>query len=199
MDTKFRMCQDGKIHFLSMVSWYVILLFISYISINCYPLTAALWVVIWQRIYKFERKVDVHVDTDRTLSKIGKVFESDDIEDEFDAEDNTDADLVIPKGVCRSVNVRKHRKVYYAARVALLAKAQVGLMSNTRASQLVYQRICRDEMNKHGLRPVDIARMLPIATAACFIKTDEDFLAESLLKHEDVVKGVPQGGGFKGK
>jgi len=76
--------------------------------------------------------------------------------------------------------VRPHRRIPYAVRVAHLAKAQVGLLSNIKANELVYARICREEMIKHGLRPSHIAHMVPLAVAACFIPLDEDFLAASL-------------------
>lgn len=76
--------------------------------------------------------------------------------------------------------VRSNRRVPYAVRVAHLAKAQVGLLSNIKANELVYARICRDEMIKHGLRPSHIAHMVPLAVAACFVPLDADFLAASL-------------------
>jgi len=151
------------------------------------------WVLVFQRICGYERLHNGHADTISSLRKIGKVYSTDDIEDEFATD--SDKDLVSCRDV---VNVRAHRKIHYAARVALLAKAEVGLMSNTKASQLVYQRICRDEMIKHGVRPTHIARILPLAVAACLVKTDEDYLAESMLQ-EIGKRDSPMGGGCLGK
>jgi len=76
--------------------------------------------------------------------------------------------------------VRSSRRVSYAVRVAHVAKAQVGLLSNTRANELVYGRLCREEMVKHGVRPSHVAHMVPLAVAACFIPLDSDFLAASI-------------------
>jgi hypothetical protein len=92
----------------------------------------------------------------------------------------TDADL-IPDAVCKEIKqVRSHRRVSYAVRVAHVAKAQVGLLSSCKANELVYARLCREEMVKHGVRPSHIAHMVPLAVAACFIPLDSDFLAASI-------------------
>lgn len=94
--------------------------------------------------------------------------------------DDLDADLT-HEPVRQDIKlVRSNRRVPYAVRVAHLAKAQVGLLSNVKACELVYARVCRDEMVKHGLRPSHIAHMVPLAVAACFIPLDADFLAASL-------------------
>lgn len=82
--------------------------------------------------------------------------------------------------------VRSSRRVSYAVRVAHIAKAQVGLLANSRANELVYSRLCREEMVKHGVRPSHIAHMVPLAVAACFIPLDSDFLAASIRQGEDM-------------
>lgn len=85
--------------------------------------------------------------------------------------------------VCKDLKqVRSSRRIPYAVRVAHLAKAQVGLLANTRANELVYARICREEMVKHGVRPSHIAHLVPIAVAAAFIPLDSDFLAASIRR-----------------
>lgn len=80
--------------------------------------------------------------------------------------------------------VKSSRRVSYAVRVAHVAKAQVGLLANSRANELVYSRLCREEMVKHGVRPSHIAHMVPLAVAACFIPLDSDFLAASIRQGE---------------
>ncbi len=91
-----------------------------------------------------------------------------------------DADLLPDPHSEDTKNVRSSRRISYAVRVAHLAKAKVGLLTNTKANELVYARLCRDEMIKHGLRPSHIAHSVPLAVAACFIPLDADFLAASI-------------------
>jgi hypothetical protein len=126
----------------------------------------------------------LHADAFKALDVVDKVFGDDNVDDGLRPE-NEDRDLVVAEN---RVNVRPRRKFHYASRVALLAKAQVGLMSHSKANELVYQRLCRDEMLKHGVRHTHIARLLPLAVAACFVRTDEDTIAESMreiLERED--------------
>jgi len=127
------------------------------------------------------------------LAQIGAVFSNDEVGDGFEVSSGEDEDLLHDKNM---VNVKVGRKIHYAARVALLAKAQVGLMSNNRASQLVYQRICRDEMVKHGVRPTHLARLLPLAVASCFIMTDEDRLAAEIMRSVEAHGGGTPTKGF---
>nr|UHS72211.1 MAG: hypothetical protein 1 [Tombusviridae sp.] len=136
-----------------------------------------------------------HHSTEKAIKIIGKVFSDPDVDCEY-MTNGGDRDLIADKNMTK---VRTQRKFHYFARVALLAKAQVGLLKRSQANEMVYRRLCRDEMVKHELRPTDIARMLPLAVAACFAKTDEDFLAESILGHKDLREGHPLGSGFLGK
>jgi len=91
-----------------------------------------------------------------------------------------DSDLYQDAECVNLKRVRSHRRVPYAVRVAHLAKAQVGLLSRSKANEMVYARICRDEMIKHGVRPSHMAHLCPLAVAACFVPLDADILAESL-------------------
>lgn len=131
-------------------------------------------------VYGWVRRCRVHRDTLASIGKIEGVFSEEDVDDGVQGvEEGVDRDLSKGKNM---VNVKQKRKVQYASRVALLAKAQVGSMEYSKANFLVYQRICRDEMVKHGVRPTHIAGVLPVAVAACFIKTDSDVLAESIIE-----------------
>lgn len=96
------------------------------------------------------------------------------------------------------MSVRSHRRVSYAVRVAHAAKAQVGLLSNTRANYLVYQRLCRDEMVKHRVRPSHIAHSLPLAVAACFIPLDSDWLGASIMRSDELKERVSRMAGSNG-
>lgn len=106
---------------------------------------------------------------------ITTVFSDDDVACDLEKED---PDAVSDAGV---IKIRRKRKIHYAARVALIAKSQVGQLSRTKANELVYQRICREEMVKHGVRPTHIARILPLAVAACYIATEEELVADAIL------------------
>jgi len=99
-----------------------------------------------------------------------------------------DADLTEATLPCQSVTTQVHpekaikssRRVHYAVRVAHLAKAEVGLLSNSKANELVYARVCREAMIKHGVRKSHIAHAVPLAVAACFVPLDADFLSASI-------------------
>ena len=84
--------------------------------------------------------------------------------------------------------MKSHRRVSYAVRVAHDAKAEVGLLANTKANELVYARVCREAMIKHNVRKAHIAHTLPIAVAACFIPLDSDFLAASLRQSREMTE-----------
>jgi hypothetical protein len=135
--------------------------------------------------YVLSFRVTLHPATSQVFSEIVRRFQEESMLSDAGCPavavgEDVDVDLT-PEPVRKDIKlVRSHRRVPYAIRVAHLAKAQVGLLANTKANELVYARICRDEMVKHGLRPSHIAHMVPIATAACFVPLDEDFLAASL-------------------
>jgi hypothetical protein len=100
-------------------------------------------------------------------------------------------DDLAPDGASKDIKcVRASRRVPYAVRVAHLAKAQVGLLANTKSNELVYARICREEMIKHAVRPSHIAHMVPLAVAACFIPLDSDYLAASIRQSKQMKKRV---------
>jgi hypothetical protein len=102
-----------------------------------------------------------------------------------------DADLVVD-GMNKEVKkVLSHRRIPYAVRVAHEVKAEVGLLSDTKANKLVLQRLCREKMLQHKVRPSHIAHSLPLAVAACLIPLDSDWLASCLLRskqHKDRLK-----------
>jgi len=79
------------------------------------------------------------------------------------------------------IKVRRNKPVPYATRVALEARSQVGLLKPGTANTLVYQRICRDIMKEHGVRPTHMALILPTAVAACFMPSDEDIVASHMI------------------
>jgi len=132
----------------------------------------------------FAVKVTVHPATAQTFKSMVSMFQfetmfCDDVQSTFVGEAK-DADLFADpadEGVRR---VKSHKRISYAVRVAHLAKAKVGLLANNKANELVYARLCRDEMIKHGVRPSHIAHQTPLAVAACFIPLDSDFLAASI-------------------
>lgn len=95
-------------------------------------------------------------------------------------------DTVVPTQRC----VRGSKRVSYAVRVAHVAKAEVGLLSNCRANELIYARLCRKAMIEHRVRPSHIAHLVPLAVAACFIPLDADFLAASLRQGKQMKKRV---------
>nr|UHS72205.1 MAG: hypothetical protein 1 [Betanecrovirus sp.] len=101
-----------------------------------------------------------------------------------------DADLLPDPQSENTKIVKSSRRVSYAVRVAHVAKAQVGLLANTKANELVYARLCRDEMIKHGVRPSHIAHSVPLAVAACFIPLDADFLAASIRNSSELRERV---------
>ncbi|CAA64247.1 hypothetical protein [Leek white stripe virus] len=79
--------------------------------------------------------------------------------------------------------VAPKRRNHYIVKVAMAAKSQVGLLGNSRANELVYARLCREEMVKHGVRPSHIARMVPLAVDChCFIPMDEDIMAAEMMR-----------------
>jgi len=143
--------------------------------------------------YVFALRVTVHPATTRVVTQMIQMFQE---ESMFCEEgiphmcvgDELDADLTLPSTPGQSDNtqepqekaIKSKRRVHYAIRVAHLAKAEVGLLSNTKANELVYSRICREAMIKHGVRKSHIAHAVPIAVAACFVPLDEDFLAASI-------------------
>lgn len=121
-----------------------------------------------------------------SLEVIAEVFEDETTPDDVVEKDR---DVVVKAGVKH--NVRPNRKMHYAARVALIAKAEVAQLEHTKANELVYRRICRDEMVKHGVRPTHIAKILPLAVACCFVQTNEELLADAILESETVQNCKP--------
>jgi hypothetical protein len=132
----------------------------------------------------FTIKISVHPATAATFHSMVAKFQQEsmfcDPIETTDVDITSDADLVSDADRKDNKLVRSHRRIPYAVRVAHVAKAQVGLLSNIKANELVYARICREEMIKNGVRPSHIAHMVPLAVAACFIPLDADFLAASI-------------------
>ncbi len=143
--------------------------------------------------YVFALRVTVHPATERVIAQMIQMFQEESMfcEEEIPhmcVGDEIDADLTSPTSTGQSDStqepqekaIKAKRRIHYAIRVAHLAKAEVGLLNNTKANELVYKRICREEMIKHRVRKSHIAHNLPIAVAACFVPLDEDFLASSI-------------------
>jgi hypothetical protein len=135
--------------------------------------------------YVFDIRVRLHPATRATWDSMVLYFQqesmfSDEPSNVVVGVGSTDQDLFVDPECMDLKRVRSHRRVSYAVRVAHLAKAQVGLLSKSKANELVYARICRDEMVKHGVRPSHIAHLCPLAVAACFIPLDSDILADSI-------------------
>jgi hypothetical protein len=139
--------------------------------------------------YVFQVKVTVHPAASRTIKDIIDRFQAESMySEDVDAVmvgTTLDADLTSDPVSKEVKRVRSSRRVAYAVRVALLAKAKVGLLANNRANELVYARICREAMQEHGVRPSHIAHQVPLAVAACFVPLDTDFLAASIRQHSD--------------
>lgn len=150
--------------------------------------------------YIFQLHITVHPSTKRVFREMVLMFQEESMftEETIPATPvtvgDTDADLTRPTipGQSDSTQapqekgVKSHRRVHYAVRVAHMAKAELGLMSNTKASELVYARVCREAMIKHGVRKSHIAHLVPLAVAACFIPLDEDFLAASIRQSREM-------------
>jgi len=139
--------------------------------------------------YIFQIKVTIHPAAVETFESMVRKFQAESMFSEeslssFTNIGDKDADLT-PDPQREDIKiVKSSRRVSYAVRVAHVAKAQVGLLANSRANELVYARLCREEMVKHGVRPSHIAHMVPLAVAACFIPLDSDFLAASIRQGE---------------
>lgn len=136
-------------------------------------------------VWDFQHKL--HPATKDTWKRIVKLFHEETAfcEDAPGVEvpvGNEDKDLY-KDPECEDIKrVKSNRRIPYAVRVAHLAKAQVGLLRRSHANELVYGKICREEMIKHGVRPSHIAHIVPLAVAACFVPLDADILADSLMR-----------------
>nr|UHS72383.1 MAG: hypothetical protein 1 [Betanecrovirus sp.] len=137
--------------------------------------------------YVLQVRVTLHPATQQTIEDFIRRFQA---ESMFSEESdnvtvpigNVDTDLFSDPECKDTKRVRSHKRVSYAVRVAHVAKAQVGLLSSCKANELVYARLCREEMVKHGVRPSHIAHMVPLAVAACFVPLDSDFLSDSIRR-----------------
>lgn len=156
-------------------------------SFECLVAGMLAWFCYWVIPRIFLIRIGLHPATVQTYNDILARFQEETrlcerVEDVTVPVGDADSDL-FQDPVCRDLKqVRSSRRIPYAVRVAHLAKAQVGLLANTRANELVYARICREEMIKHGVRPSHIAHLVPLAVAAAFIPTDSDFLAASIRR-----------------
>ncbi len=70
----------------------------------------------------------------------------------------------------------------FAVKVAQAARAKVGILSNTRANELVYQRVCLDVMRDLNVRYTDIDRHIGMAMLACFINNETNTVALDAIK-----------------
>lgn len=188
---------------IAMVALFLISHIFNVLSlVTCYIVTHSVqvtWgcasVVIGYFLFRhvFAIKVTVHPATTKVVSQFIQMFQE---ESMFCEEgiphmcvgDELDADLTPPTSSGQSDStqeplekaIKSKRRIHYAVRVAHLAKSEVGLLNNTKANELVYARLCREAMIKHGVRRSHIAHAVPIAVAACFMPLDEDFLAASI-------------------
>lgn len=163
---------------------------ITFTYLTTYPIEITLgalcflgFIVVVRKVFLI--KITVHPATKKTFNHMVKCFQRESMFCEERIPNATidiehDADLTT-ESVRKEIKlVKSSRRVPYAVRVAHVAKAQVGLLSDCKANELVYARLCREEMIKHGVRPSHIAHMVPLAVAACFIPLDSDFLAHSI-------------------
>lgn len=179
---------------LSLISKAIVLI-CSLLTLIIQNSTAVVWacVCIWLGYvtfrYIFKIKITIHPAAAETFEQMVRKFQA----ESMYCEETTpcslsvgdkDADLTTDPQREDIKIVKSSRRVSYAVRVAHVAKAQVGLLANSRANELVYARLCREEMVKHGLRPSHIAHTVPLAVAACFIPLDSDFLAASIRQGE---------------
>nr|UHS72159.1 MAG: hypothetical protein 1 [Betanecrovirus sp.] len=153
--------------------------------------TFCLWVGYIMFTYLFSIKVTIHPAAAATFESMVRKFQAESMFAEdagptFTSIGDEDQDLARDAQREDIKIVRSSRRISYAVRVAHVAKAQVGLLANSRANELVYSRLCREEMIKHGVRPSHIAHMVPLAVAACFIPLDSDFLAASIRQGKDM-------------
>jgi len=158
-------------HHSTEVAWAIICSYLTYRAI----------------VYVWRYKIRNHPATKQTYYTIVKLFRldsgfSEDPVEQVEILGSKDIDLVSDSPRENTKRVRSNRRVPYAVRVSLVAKAEVGLLPRGRASELVYAKLCRTEMIKHGVRPSHIAHIVPIAVAACFVPLDSDFLAASILR-----------------
>nr|UOF93435.1 RNA polymerase pre-readthrough protein [Tobacco necrosis virus D] len=155
------------------VTWGLVCVWLAYVSLR----------------FLFQVKITVHPAARETFESMVRKFQAESMFSEeaipcVASVGDKDADLT-PDPQREDIKiVKSSRRVSYAVRVAHVAKAQVGLLANSRANELVYSRLCREEMVKHGVRPSHIAHMVPLAVAACFIPLDSDFLAASIRQGE---------------
>nr|WOC94064.1 replication protein [Gorica tombusvirus 1] len=70
-------------------------------------------------------------------------------------------------GVVSSTGRRRRRP--YAAKMAQVARAKVGYLTNTPENRLIYQRVILELMEKDRLRYVDRDYNLPLALGCCFV------------------------------
>jgi hypothetical protein len=119
----------------------------------------------------------------------------------FEAAEPPIQQAVVPAPAVRVSEKRRKlpkRGLLYATRVGFEARAQVGLLERTRANFLVYQRICRDIMKEHGVRPTHIAAALPVAISAAFTPSDVDIVSSRAMSGAEVSKRHRLLGGFNG-
>lgn len=133
----------------------------------------------------------VHPLTKATMKEIAAAQREDEECDEM----VTLGDLLAPTADEDVTAVRSGCRGKYANRVATNVRAQVGLLELSAANRLVYQRLCREEMVNHKVRPTHIAQLLPIAVAACFVPSSADLLASSMLRSSQYRKLRNQLGG----
>jgi len=188
------------------LSFYLLSLFFELLEWTLVHSTEVVWGCVCLSLgwiafrWIFKIKVTIHPATSRVFQEMVLAFQRESmfceetiettaIGNELDA-DLTDSPLLQTVGTTarREKLVKSNRRVAYAVRVAHDAKAEVGLLANTKANELVYARVCREAMNKHNVRKAHIAHTLPIAVAACFIPLDSDFLAASLRQSSEMTE-----------
>nr|WRQ65895.1 tombus P33-like protein [Tolivirales sp.] len=159
------------------INMYVVLLSLCGLSVWLMPITGIVVTLLLQKIWEAENVPEEHPLTLSTMAVVEAVFDD---EDTPDGPLENDVDL-FPAASKNELSVRRSRRSPYIGRVALIVKSHVGTLPLTKANKLVVQRLARDAMKEHGLRPTHIARMLPLVVAASFMRTDEDDLADSML------------------
>ena len=103
------------------------------------------------------------------------------------------ADIVLPSEVENGVVapdltplvVKQHRRIRkvlpYGRTVLADVRCKFGVPVDDKANRLAVRRYALSRMVGHGVRPVDMHKVLPMIVAMAFVPSDEDILAEEVF------------------
>jgi hypothetical protein len=83
----------------------------------------------------------------------------------------------------------------FQSKLVLLAKAEFGLISRSKANRMMVRKFLRDHMRDRGMRPSHIAEHLDVSVSCFFIPSNQDLIAHQVgaskisLAMEDLIKG----------